>query len=451
MENEVDPNQNINNASGTDRVSFVPPAPGNKSRFWVWAGIIIGLIIGASYGFYSFKQNTEKYIETKLTLAQKIQKSLENEDYANMLVFIDELVKNGQPNEDNLFFFALRGRANQEMGNSDAAQKDYALVLPLVEKLFNTKQREYDFVFFDLARIYLQRNDLASAEEYYKKGLVINSGDAAASLELGQVYENSGQREKAISHYQGLQKSFTNSEAQFIAAYKLDQLSNAKHKSGFSPNGNIYELFPVRIYPTSDFPNLDLAELCNVLEVRLSQSCEIMPRLAIDFSKIDTLETGNLNASRFVDEAVRQNPKNQQEGYITIMLTNKNIGKGDARFLFSFQDYDRDVAIVSVSTIGRFLPQIAEKNLVLNRRVALQLISAAGQVLGHDRDEFPTCPLANINSFDEFTNRKTILCQPTLGKYEQWLKDNSNFMRKITDQEIAEMSRVYEKYYLDEY
>jgi len=88
------------------------------------------------------------------------------------------------------------------------------------------------------------------------------------------------------------------------------------------------------------------------------------------------------------------------------------------------------------------LPPIDEKNLFLNRRIGIQLISTTGQIYGYKRPILPHCPLAYPNSILDFSVKSPKLCDETIKQRDTMLSIYEEDMLNISENQLIKLKKV---------
>ena len=373
------------------------------------------------------------------------------DDYEGMISVVSDYFENNEISQDNYYILIYRAGSYANIGEEDLAIEDYEAMVPYIKMLDNIEQRDYSTLFFSLGILYAKQGNSEKALEHYNYGLQLEPGTNYYQIQLGQIYEDLGQDEYALQHYQNIQESLSlTTEEEAILQMKIDRLS------GFDPDLDIdlpesYDpVFSIKIIPINNFSaDIDLEDMALLIQSKFRVACEVISEMQIPESEILSLDRNQYDAEKIVDYLVENlDPIISYNSY-PVVITSYDMFEGTANFIFSLQDYDADMGVISTYMFEVTLPVMNESEIILGRRIGIQFISTVGQLFGSSRPTLPTCPLAYPHSINEFSSKSSKLCPETQNDVDERIQQVQDRLVAFTEQEIADITAMYEKYYFE--
>jgi predicted Zn-dependent protease len=281
----------------------------------------------------------------------------------------------------------------------------------------------------------------------YQKMLILNPGEGFGQLEIGQIYEDTGQSDKALAHYiELLALGGKSNEDMAILEMKIDKLSGKTHDVSLHlpPYNPSFTMVLIPLEPSI----VNLSDMCLLLSSKYLANCEVEEPKPIDIQKHYDRDREQLETEGLIGEMLSaygdQFPKNK----MIIGIVNKDIYYEGVRSVYSSNwNYVR-IGVVSTYNLNDIMPKIREKDFVLSRRIGVQLMSSTGQHLGMTRPTKPQCPTAFPNTLQELTQKTTRFCmeeQEQVDKMISAIPDRTEF----SAEQFAAIENVYEKYYFE--
>ncbi|MCB1689525.1 MAG: hypothetical protein KDI33_13610 [Halioglobus sp.] len=345
-----------------------------------------------------------------------------------------------------LYFFA---------GENETAVTVLEATLPLIAEFDNVEQRHYASVYFVLGEITAQSAQFKRSVDFLLQGLRLEPQNLHYQLYLGDVYTRAGKHRLATEHYTELLE-VPNLKPEQRAILKIGIAEGGGEDPSAVEAGRKLAEMPYLDYPLltlvpiNNLPEtVALQDLCLVLESVFQMGCVI--ERPLKSSAKPSSGRNQIDAVDVIDELETTYPR---EGFAPIVgIMADDIYSGTARFVFSTQALDTGYGVVSISRFFRAGLNVYANEKVYNRRLAIQLISVVGQLLGFPRPAKPHCPLAYPDSMQEFLLKQATLCPSTRRSLKALLtqiaaQDGVQFSR-ISKSKIDEMLRIKAKYGLE--
>ncbi len=238
-------------------------------------------------------------------------------------------------------------------------------------------------------------------------------------------------------------------EENVILQMAADRLSGKTTLSDFEIPESYYPLFSIRLIPINNFDSVNLEDMCVLIKSKFRFGCLVDSAMTIPDQQILDGERGQYDAGKIVTILDDHFPDVIQEDFFPIGITDKDMYEGSSNFIFSLQDYSNRIGVVSSYRFEESLPKIEDQEILLGRRVGIQLISTIGQLADLDRPTNSVCPLAYPASIYDFSKKGSKLCPETKAGVEGFISPVEEWLVPFTEEDKAEIKRVYEKYYFD--
>jgi lipopolysaccharide biosynthesis regulator YciM len=122
----------------------------------------------------------------------------------------------------------FEAESHARLGKQDEAIRDYERAVPVIVTLNNVQQRRFAWVFFRLALLERAKRQLDEAMAKLQTGLHIEPQNMQAQILLGELFNERGERARALSHFEDLAASpLATNEERAVVAMKIDRLTGA--------------------------------------------------------------------------------------------------------------------------------------------------------------------------------------------------------------------------------
>ncbi|MFH1100956.1 MAG: hypothetical protein V1726_02830 [Methanobacteriota archaeon] len=372
-------------------------------------------------------------------------------DYEGMILEVNQYLENNEVSEKNFDVLFYRAYGYEHLGEPLMAIRDYEAMLPYIYALDNVAERQYSTVFFSLGLLYANKGNSENALNYYQYGLQLEPQSNFYQIQFGQVYEDLGRNTEALHYYENLSNTLLRtSEEETLVHMRIDRLSGQQTLVDFEPPASYYPFFTIKIIPLNSFDaDIILEDLCALIESKYRVACEVISPIQIPEFMIINQSTNQYDAEKIIDYLEETLDTGVRKDSFPVAITSKDMYSGTANFVFSLQDFDADIGVISTYRFDVTLPPISEAELLLERRVGIQCISTVGRLFGSARPTNAVCPLAYPNSIDEFTRKSSKLCPGTQSDVDARIQGWSVKLMSFTQEEKDEMIRVYMKYYFE--
>ena len=396
---------------------------------------------------FSDSSDTFDYSNTMLTLYDLY----DEQDYEGMVQVASEYLDGHDVNQDNFKVLMYRASAYSYLGENELAIDDYEAVLPFVYALDNVAQREYSTLFFSLGILHTKVGNADEALQYYEYGLQLEPSSNYFQILFGQIYEDLSMDDEALEHYLDLQESLPLvKEEEVLLQMKIDRLTGEEPDIDFEIPDSYCPNYTIKIIPINDFSaNVDLEDISLLITSKFRVACEVLTTLEIPESEILNETRNQYDASKIIDYLESTLNESVKYNSFPIAITDYDMFAGTANFIFSQQDYDADMGVISSYMFEITLPAVNESDILLGRRIGIQFLSTVGQLFGSDRPTRAECPLAYPHSIDEFTRKNSKLCDETQSDVDARMQQWEQWLVLYTEQEKANITEVYEKYYFE--
>lgn len=348
------------------------------------------------------------------------------------------------------------GKLYFDIGDNERALDVLEATLPRIAQLDNVQQRRYASVFFVLGEIEAEKALFKRAEDFFVRGLGLEPQNFHYQLCLGDVYAKAGKQSQAREHYiELLEVPNLGPEQRALVRMKVaesggeDPSTVAARKELTEMNFLDYQL--ITLVPINDLPDaVALDELCLVLESVFRMGCLVRTTMHLNTAEIGGRDS-QVDSVNVIEVLESTYPRAGVAPIVGIMTD--DIYTGAARFVFSTQSLDTGYGVVSTFRFFQTDRKVERNEKIYTRRLAIQLISVVGQLLGLPRPVKPYCPLAYPNSLDEFLMKRASLCSSTQRALEGLLaeigaQDGVRFS-KLSQAKIDRILLVKARYGID--
>ena len=169
-------------------------------RIGILCGILSALPPPALLGQSAPGQPPRPHIDT-ISQFQQIVERMKADDYRGVISLVEEYYQTRSVTEENLVFLLIQGSAHQRLNELARAIASYERSLPIVRKMNNVVRRKYASVFFGLGELYGQKGVNNKAISFIEEGLSLEPQNTYYQIVLGEHFNQSGQKARAVSHY----------------------------------------------------------------------------------------------------------------------------------------------------------------------------------------------------------------------------------------------------------
>jgi len=376
------------------------------------------------------------------------------DDYEGMISVVTNYFNDNDITLENYYLLIYRAGSYANIDQEDKAIEDYEAMVSYIKMLGNIEQREYSTLFFSLGILYAYQGDSEKALEHYNYGLQLEPGTNYYQIQLGQVYEELGQDDNALQHYQDLQESLSlTTEEEAIVQMKIDILSGSDPELDFTIQESYDPAFSIKIIPINEFSaDIDLEDMALLLQSKFRVTCEVLSEMEIPESEILDQMRNQYDAGKIVEYLEENLDSSIRNNSFPIIITSYDMFQDTSNFIFSRQDYDADMGIISTYMFESTVPLTNESNIydiILGRRIGIQFISTVGQLFGSARPTSAICPLAYPHSIEEFSLKSSKLCPETQNDVDERIQQVADRLVLFTEKEMEDITTLYEKYYFE--
>jgi len=343
------------------------------------------------------------------------------------------------------------------LGDRDEAIRAYERALPVISTLDSVQQRRFAFVFFRLAMLAREKRQLDQAVAKAETGLRLEPQNMRAQIFLGQVFNERGERTRALTHFKDLAaSSWPTNEERAVLAMKTDRLTTGGVGASVRPPdmraARLHEGISIGLIPLHDLPkDVVLADVCVAVEAAWRIRCEALAPIAIPDAHVFVADRAQYDGERLLDALNRWFPVATRPRPFLLAVAGRDLFAPKSRYVFSWQTHggDAGTGVMSAARFAAALDDFYEKDAVLMRRVTIQAISTSGSMLGFTRPTNPECPTAFPIDFREFQQKRARLCTSDEEQRDTLLRARGGSGKMFGEARSREIDRVYRAYYLD--
>ena len=343
------------------------------------------------------------------------------------------------------------------LGQRDEAIRDYERAVPVISTLDNVQQRRFAWVFFRLALLAREKRQLDQAVAKVEMGLRVEPQNMRAQIFLGELFNERGERARALSHLKDLaSSSLPTNEERAVLAMKIDRLTTGAPGASVRPpdlrGASLYEGVSIGLIPLHDLPKeVVLADVCVAVEAAWRIRCEVLPAIALSDARVFVSERAQYDGDQVVDALTRWYPLMTRPRPYLLAIAGRDLFGPKTRYVFSWQTRGGTAgnAVMSAYRFGAEVEDFYERPAVLMRRVIIQAISTSGSMLGISRPTSPECPTAFPIDFREFEQKRARLCASDVDQRDTLLRARGGAANAFGEARVREIDRVYRAYYLE--
>lgn len=355
----------------------------------------------------------------------------------------------------SIVLFEAESRAR--LGQQDEAIRAYERALTVIATLSNVQQRGFAWVFFRLALLAREKRQLDQAVAKVETGLQVEPQNMRAQIFLGELFNERGERARALSHFNDLAaSSLPTNEERAVLGMKIDRLTAGGLGASVRPpdlrGASLYEGVSLGLIPLHDLPKeVVLADVCVAVEATWRIRCEVLPAIALPDARVFVSERAQYDGDRVLDALTRWYPLTTRPRPYLLAIAGRDLFGPKTRYVFSWQTRGGAAgnAVMSAYRFAAELDDFYEKPAVLMRRVTIQAISTSGSMLGISRSTSPECPTAFPIDFREFQQKRARLCASDVEQRDALLRARGGAAKAFGEPRSREIDRVYRAYYLE--
>ena len=378
-------------------------------------------------------------------------------DHAVVIAKVDQLLQKNPISADNVSLLFWKAESQYWSGQVDAAIETYTDALTRVESLTtNITRREYIETYFRFAEILRERERYDRAITVVESGLRLSPQHTAGQILLGALFSDSGQKDRALAHYQKqLASSVPVSEERAVMAMKVAQLSprppalNADDSLQSAP---LYVGLSIGLVPINERPfGIVLEDVCAILEISWRVRCDVLPAVDVLPDGIWVEERGQYDADALLEDITRRLPWPARRHTHIVAITALDIFGPDTSFVFSWQRHNDEhaEAVLSTSRLAEDIPAYYEPAIIPTRRVAIQALSTTGRMFRFERPTDAECPLAYPESLREFQFKRLKLCASEIEQRDRLLHRRGGDSRPMGKTRAESITRLRERYFIE--
>jgi len=414
------------------------------SRNFGWIALIAGIAITLLQVnfFYGLLESDDIFSLQipSIPVDSRIAEAFHDEDYEQVI----ELTRNSPDDSETqavyMFYNALSKHA---LGQKQEAIETLNSAISILGSIDNVQRSKYSEMYYVLSMWHEEQDNLVLAMRNIDEALQLSPNIALYRMYRAELAEASG--ENALEEYQKLWKSATSKESRLILESKT-KVEDIEYL-----NTEYIEGFTILLVPLNEFDSVNLTDMCLLLESKYLVSCVVEKNLNLVEEYVFDETRGQYNADNLIDE-LRRNYLKNWPNQIVLGITDHDIYVNRANFVFSWVQVGMEsqgLGVMSTNRFERTLPISHKRDILLGRRVGIQMISAVGQMFGFERPTSPECPLAYPNSVQEFSKKSSALCESTILQRDMLSEKMKHPLVKIPPEKIVEFKRVYSQYYFD--
>ncbi|MBI3610201.1 MAG: RDD family protein [Nitrospirae bacterium] len=385
---------------------------------------------------------------------RQVMERLKEDDYRGVIKLVDEYFQGHSVTADNFILLNFKALAHSRLNEVDGAIASYERTLPIIRKMNNVEERQYASIFFSLGDQYFKKGKKDKGIASLEEGLTLEPQNSFYQIVLGEYYNESGQKTRAISHYRELLDSTSLLEEEgIVLRRKLKRLGEKVNEPFLFQSEDLslqpfYKGFVIRLLPINEFdPAIPLKDLCLLLESKFLIPCQVLDPVKFDEKVILDPNRNQYDGEKILDllDQIHPFPKNKQ--YVLVAVTGKDIYGKNTSFVYSWQNWSKGIGVLSSNRIAASIGAVYEPEVVLPRRVGIQFISTVARVLGFEKATKPNCPTSYPNELSEFLQKSSKLCESDIRQRDEFLKHYGGAPGRFDAARVREIQHVYAAYY----
>ena len=378
-------------------------------------------------------------------------------EHAVVIEKVDQLLQRNPISADNVSLLFWKAESQYWSGQMDAAIETYTDALTRVEALTtNVTRREYSETYFRFAAILREKGLFDRAVAVVESGLRLSPQHVNGQIFLGELFAESGQKDRALAHYQKqLASSIPVSEERAVLSMKVAQLSSrapALTSDESLQSAPLYVGLSIGLVPINQRPTgIALEDVCAILEMSWRVRCDVLPAVDVPPDGIWVDDRRQYNADALLEDITRRLPWPARRHTHIVAITEYDIFGPDTSFVFSWQRHSDEhaEAVLSTSRLVEEIPAYYEPAIIPTRRVAIQALSTTGRMFRFERPTDAECPLAYPESLREFQFKRLRLCASEVEQRDLLLQRRGGESRPIGKSRANNLLRIKQRYFVE--
>ena len=370
---------------------------------------------------------------------------------------VDRFLEKYPISSENASVLLWKAEAQYQLGNADAAVATYRDALTNLESLtHNVSLRDYSGAYLRFAEILGEAGDFDHALDVVDTSLRLEPQNVAAQILIGELLTGSGQKSRALAHYQKqLASRLPVAEERTVLMMKLARLSSSGSPAPIDAaleSEPFYTGLSIGLVPMYRSPEgVVLEDVCAILEGSWRVRCDVLPPLDIDSDRLWVAERNQFDARALLDEVTRRLPWPERRHSHVVALTEYDIFGPQTNFVYSWQriNDEHGEAVLSTYRLAGDIPSYYEPAVIATRRVAIQALSTTGRMFRFERPTDAECPLAYPQDLREFQMKRLRLCPSEEEQRDALLRRRGGAAGPMGLSRAAAIARVMTRYFLE--
>lgn len=353
---------------------------------------------------YEYKDMMKGYLIDAAECYEELEKWEEAIEYYNQVFDVEP---------DHPGVYADIGYCLEKMNKEPEAIKIYEKAVSL-SQVSSVQKRRAEKAYFRLARIYSEQGKLTEAIELYKNGIKADPWKVEEKMNLADLLESTQRYDEAHYWYSEV---YEQSVGKDQTGLKLRAKNKMKKLSKYVPK-EISEVdlntIPIRdrniyILPIGDYDKELMKKVCEHLQNEFRIRMVLLEGIPVP-TEAHSEERGQYMVKILTDKLkyIYNNIEdNKKIGLLAIF--SRDITDKDTNYLFAYSP--RPVSVMSYYRFTAEFNQEDENSETLLTRILSQAYSCMGHLLDMPRCTYPPCARIYVHSFEEFLNKKPILCK----------------------------------------
>lgn len=252
-------------------------------------------------------------------------------DYEAVIREADAFLKEHPITKESFTIWLYKAWAHNKLYQEEDAILAFEKSISYIKQYNNVLQRKYSYVYFNLGKLYHRKGNHKTAIGYLHEGLVLDPNNTYHQILLGAAYEQSGEGERALSHFRELLDSpMIKEEEKVVIKIKMDRLGKTDPDADFKPtywnDRPFYYQMGIRILPINDYDEqINLQDLCVFMESKFLAGCEVWPTQMLDEKEILDKERNQYSGQKILAELNKIYPLSSRPDYFILAVTGKDI------------------------------------------------------------------------------------------------------------------------------
>ncbi len=376
----------------------------------------------------------------------------ERDEQQKIIDLVNEYFNNYTLEDHNFNILIYKGSAQSQLNQTKGAIESFESMLPFISNLGNVEQSDYADTYFVLSFLYSDIDNEEQAIDYFDKGLVIKPDSKLYQIHKGHLFEELGDSQKALSHYQDLlDQTSLSHEDRIIVQMKINRLKGENSWSEEPLLDSYYQGYTVRLFPIGrQDDDLPLEEMCLLIKSKFRVDCIVVGSLFVNETKTYNEERNQYNSKEMILDLERWlNKRWQQSKLLSIGITDKDLYTDDLNFVFATTNGYMQIGVVSKLRFDATLFDTPEKQRIIERRLGIQLLSSVGRLIGYPRPSNSKCPLANVLSVENFAMKSSKFCDSSMETQAKMMEIVKDKLVPFSTEEKQKINEVYKEYYYE--